>query len=263
LALGFSAAAIRHRLEEGRLHPKWRGDYAVGRPELTRDGVWMAATLTCKGALSDSAAAALWQVCRDTGRIEVTVPKGRRAERPGIVVHRRQVETTTRRGIPVTSLVQTFVDISKTLTDDELEAAVNEADKVDLITPEKLRKALDGRRGASKLKKILDRRNFVLTDSALERRFRPIARRAGLPTPQTRTNVNGFRVDFYWPDLRLVVETDGLRYHRTPTQQARDRLRDQTHAAAGLTPLRFTHAQVAYEPDHVRATLAAVAARLG
>ena len=29
-----------------------------------------------------------------------------------------------------------------------------------------------------------------------------------------------------------------------PAQQARDRLRDQAHIAAGLTPLRFTHAQV-------------------
>jgi very-short-patch-repair endonuclease len=57
----------------------------------------------------------------------------------------------------------------------------------------------------------------------------------------------------------LVVETDGLRYHRTPAQQARDRLRDQTHLAAGLKPLRFTHAQMKFEPAYVEATLAAVA----
>lgn len=31
---------------------------------------------------------------------------------------------------------------------------------------------------------------------------------------------------------------------------------------AGLTCLRFTHAQVRYEPDEVRGTLAAVARRL-
>lgn len=34
------------------------------------------------------------------------------------------------------------------------------------------------------------------------------------------------------------------------------------HAAAGFTALRFTHAQIAYEPQHVKATLEAVAARL-
>src|SRR5687767_12752761 len=71
-----------------------------------------------------------------------------------------------------------------------------------------------------------------------------------------------YEVDFFWPDLGLVVETDGLRYHRTPAQQARDRLRDQAHTAAGLTGLRFTHAQVRFSPDHVAKTLAAVASRL-
>ena len=92
--------------------------------------------------------------------------------------------------------------------------------------------------------------------------FLPIATRAGLPKPDTKRRVNGFRVDFFWPQLGLVVETDGLRYHRTPAQQAKDRLRDQRHAAAGLTPLRFTHAQVAFEDRHVEGVLLQVAARL-
>ena len=59
-----------------------------------------------------------------------------------------------------------------------------------------------------------------------------------------------------------MVETDGLRYHRTAASQARDRIRDQTFTAAGLTPLRFTRAQVRYERAHVVSTLAATAARL-
>jgi very-short-patch-repair endonuclease len=53
------------------------------------------------------------------------------------------------------------------------------------------------------------------------------------------------------------VETDGLRYHRTPAQQAADRRRDQAHVAAGLTQLRFTHGQVRYEPAYVKGMLAA------
>jgi very-short-patch-repair endonuclease len=60
----------------------------------------------------------------------------------------------------------------------------------------------------------------------------------------------------------LVVETDGLRYHRTPTQQKSDRVRDQAHAAAGLTPLRFTHHQVAREKGKVEDVLRQVAERL-
>jgi very-short-patch-repair endonuclease len=46
-----------------------------------------------------------------------------------------------------------------------------------------------------------------------------------------------------------------LRYHRTPAEQARDRVRDQTHTAAGLTHLRFTHDQIRFEPAYVVATL--------
>jgi very-short-patch-repair endonuclease len=50
-----------------------------------------------------------------------------------------------------------------------------------------------------------------------------------LPPPKTGVRLNGFKVDFFWPDHGLVVETDGRRYHRTPAQQGRDRRRDQAH----------------------------------
>lgn len=89
-----------------------------------------------------------------------------------------------------------------------------------------------------------------------------MAKDVGLPVPETKVWVNGFEVDFFWPDLRLVVETDGLRHHRTPAQQTRDHLRDQAHAVAGFTSLRFTHEQVRYEPERVGAVLAGVARRL-
>lgn len=165
-------------------------------------------------------------------------------------------------GIPVTTPICTLIDISTCLDRGSIEVAINEADKRDLVDPEHLRTALDrtGRRpGVGVLRAVLDRRTFTLTDSELERRFLPIARSAGLPPPRTGHHVNGFKVDFFWPELGLIVETDGLRYHRTPAQQARDRLRDQAHAAAGLTSLRFTHSQVRYEQRHVEATLEAVA----
>jgi very-short-patch-repair endonuclease len=273
LALGFGPQSIKHRVARGRLHSVWRGVYAVGRPELTRLGRWMAAVLCCGpgAALSHSSAAALWEI-RPTKRreIEVSVPAGARRRRPGIVVHRRAALTTTdlthHHAIPVTSPICTLIDIAARLERAQLEAAINEADKLDLTDPEALRTALDdvvtARPGTAPLRRTLDLRTFALTDSELERRFLPLARRAGLPKPETGRRVNGFKVDFHWPELNLVVETDGLRYHRTPAEQARDRLRDHAHAAAGLTPLRFTHAQLEFEPDHVQATLAAVLARL-
>jgi very-short-patch-repair endonuclease len=272
LESGLSPHAIDHRIERGRLHPVWRGIYALGRPQLTRHGRWMAAVLSCgpEAALSHESAAALWEIWPERrGEIEVSVPAGRFPRRPGIAIHRRASlsaeERTRRDGIPVTTPVCTLVDLATRLRRDQLEAAVNEADKRGLSDPETLRSAIDAmerRPGVPALRRMLDSRTFTITDSELERRFLPVARRAGLPGPETGRVVNGFRVDFYWPELGLVVETDGLRYHRTPAQQARDRLRDQTHAAAGLTPLRFTHSQVKFEPGHVQSTLALVARRL-
>jgi very-short-patch-repair endonuclease len=168
--------------------------------------------------------------------------------------------------IPVTDPVQTLIDLAARLGPRLTERAVNEADRLDLVDPPALRAALEDHRGepgVARLRTLLDRRTFRLTREELERRFMPLARAAGLPAPLTGQWVNGFEVDFHWPELGLVVETDGLRYHRTPAQQARDRLRDQTHTAAGLTQLRFTHGQIHYEPAHVLAVLRSTAARIG
>lgn len=133
------------------------------------------------------------------------------------------------------------------------------------MDPVRLRQAVEEmppRRGVRRLRQTLDRRTFTLTDSELERWFLRIARRAGLGRPETQVQINDYRVDFFWRDLGLVVETDGLRYHRTPAQQAYDRRRDQVHVATGLTVLRFTYGQIRYEPAHVEGMLAAVARRL-
>jgi very-short-patch-repair endonuclease len=230
----------------------------------------MAAVLSCglDAVLSNGSAAALWGIGVERGRIEITVGTSSRRRQPGVVAHRRilgAADWTTRDGIPVTCPVRTLVDLASQLDRASLERAINEADKLDLVDPEALRAALDAYReqpGIVRLREVLDRRTFRLTDSELERRFLPLVADAGLPMPMTRWHVNGFRVDFFWPELWLIVETDGLRYHRTPAQQARDRLRDQAHLAAGFTPLRFTHAQVCYEAPYVRSTLIAVARRL-
>lgn len=201
--------------------------------------------------------------------VEVTIRSNSGGHRSGIRVHRRLLlpdnSFDKRRGIPVTSVVQTLVDLAADPRNVRIERSVNEADRLDLIDPEALRDTLaDHRRqpGVRRLQRILDRHTFRLTDSELERRFLALVRDAGLPLPMTRQRLNGFIVDFFWPKLGLVVETDGLRYHRTPIQQARDKHRDQVHAAAGLTALRFSHSQVCFEAAEVQAILLAVSRRL-
>jgi very-short-patch-repair endonuclease len=269
LDLGLSARAIEHRMLKGRLHPIHTGVYVVGRPELTRDGHFHAAVLACgeDAALSDRSAAEHWAIVPGrAGPIHVTVPRHRTRRHPGIAVHRRREFATTRhRGVPVTTPVVTLVDLAQELDEMQLERAVNEAVNQDLTDPERLRESAAGlrrRQGARRVLALLDRDTYVVTDSRLEQRFLRIVRRAGLPLPITQRQLQGGRVDFYWPQLGLIVEADSLRYHRTPAQQRADRLRDQKHAAAGLTSLRFTHWQIFFEAQHVEATLAAVARRL-
>jgi very-short-patch-repair endonuclease len=263
LDAGLTGHAVDHRLATGRLHVVWRGVFAVGRPQLTREGLFMAAVLACGegAALSHASAAELWAIRRaHAGPLEVSVPAGRNPRRRGIRTHRRtSVKTTRHKGISVTSAVQTLIDMSPRLHAIQLERALNEAVNRDLTDPDRLRAAVADIPGP--LRTMLERDAFTLTDSELEQLFLPIARAAGLPEPLTQAHVNGYRVDFYWPDLRLVVEADSLRFHRTPAQQRRDTERDQAHAMAGLLPLRFTHAQIAYEPRHVRRVLEAVRAR--
>jgi hypothetical protein len=272
LALGFNTREIEHRVARGRLHSVMRGVYAVGWPELTSKRRWMAAGLACgdDGSLSHRSAAALWEIgTENRGVVDISVRRRCELKRPGLRVRGRPTlkaaDIVYRDGIPVTSPTQTLVDLATELTPLGVERAVNEADKRDLVDPETLRSALEGyvgQPGAPLLRRLLDKRTFRLSDSGLEILFRPIAASAGLPPPLTRQQVNGFEVDFFWPELDLVVETDGLRYHRTPSTQARDARRDRTHVLAGMTPLRFTHYEIKHEPAQVRATLARAAALL-
>ncbi len=251
-----------------------RGVYVVGRPELSREGEWMAALLACgpRSVLSHITAAALWGIATES-RVEsrtvhITGPRTSRRAQSGVKYHQRTIspsEATLQHSLPLTPPSLTLVDLAATFPPRRLEAAVNAADRLELITPQRLREeltAMPPRHGLPALRQLLDRRTFQITDSDLERRFLALVRAAKLPAPLTRQSVSGFRVDFFWPDLGLVVETDGLRYHRTPSQQAGDRLRDQAHAAAGLTPLRFTHDQIRHEPNQVAHALARVIARL-
>lgn len=272
LRLGFSEGAIEHRLADGRLHRARRGVYAVGRPDLSRNGEWMAAVLSCPPAavLSHRSAAELWQIVPAVlGPIHVSVITRSGRRRTDLIVHRRPdlgpTDITQHQDIPVTTVLCTLIDLARDLARDDLEAAINATDRRGLADPESLRQELERsprRPGRRVLREVLDRRTFRLTDSRLERAFLAIVQGAGLSPPQTGRFMNGFKVDFYWPNLGLIVETDGLTYHRTATQQARDRVRDQTHTAAGLTTLRFTHAQVRFEPERVRETLVTVAERL-
>jgi very-short-patch-repair endonuclease len=268
--LGFTTKAIEHRIAIGRLHPVYRGVYAVGRRELTQEGGWMAAVLACgDGAvLSHRTAAALMAFWPRRGSVLVHISFAanvRRAVR-GITTHRRQpsLQIGTFNRLPCTSPLQTLVDIATELTSNELEAALNDAVKADHMDPDTLRAGLSSlprQPGLGALRRLVDRHEFRLTDSELERQFLRIVARAGVPLPDTQERFPSGGVDFHWADLGLVVETDGRRFHRTATDQTRDLRRDQVHAVAGRTSLRFSHWQVYREPAEVTRVLSLVASQ--
>src|SRR5689334_22397901 len=150
LDLGFSAKAIRHRVDRGRLFPIRTGVYVIGRPQISREGRWMAAVVACgEGAmLSHRSAAALWGFGEETpGVIDISVHRHCNLRRPGIRIHDRpglwDRDLGTRLGIPVTAPVRTFLDLTTVAGPKSIERAINEADKLDVIDADALRRALD------------------------------------------------------------------------------------------------------------------------
>ncbi len=183
--IGYTRQAIHHRIRTGRLHPLHRGIYAVGRAHVTDHGRWMAAILACgaDAVISHSSAAALWRIGPEKrALVELSLPSLSRRCRPGLQIHQRpslqRRDVTTEYGIPVTTPIQTLIDMSLRLDRLGVERMINEADKYNLVHPPQLRRALDGRAGepgVAKLRHILDRRTFRLTKEELERRFLPLA----------------------------------------------------------------------------------------
>jgi predicted transcriptional regulator of viral defense system len=138
VAAGLSRAGIVRRVRAGRLHPIYRGVYAVGHEVLSREGRWMAAVLACgEGAvLSHVSAAAHWELLSTAAaRIDVTAAPSRHGA-PGIRLHRSRSldarDTTTHRGIPVTTRARTLLDLAATVAPQRLERAIAQAERLRL-----------------------------------------------------------------------------------------------------------------------------------
>jgi very-short-patch-repair endonuclease len=67
--------------------------------------------------------------------------------------------------------------------------------------------------------------------------------------------VGGLTVDFIWRERRLIVETDGYRYHRGRAAFEEDRARDLRLRALGYEVIRLTYRQVVDEPGGIASIL--------
>jgi predicted transcriptional regulator of viral defense system len=258
--LGLSMDTIDRRLAAGRLRPLHRGVFAVGHTALKVEGRWMAAVLALGGnaVLSHATAAAAWELRQRTGTIHVTVPStAGRKRRRGIRLHRSGTltpqDTTTHRGIPITTPARTIIDLARALNGRPLEHALDLADQRRLIDFADLRQ----RPIPSSLQAVLTlySEGATPTRSELEERFLALCDDHGIPRPKVNTRIEGEEVDFVWRDAKLIVEVDGYAYHRSPSSFEDDRERDVKLALAGWRVLRFTWTQLTTRPAWVAGAL--------
>ncbi len=67
--------------------------------------------------------------------------------------------------------------------------------------------------------------------------------------------IGGLVVDFAWPEHRLIVETDGYRFHRGRVAFENDRARDLRLREIGFDVVRLSYRQVLDRPERVAAVL--------
>lgn len=272
---GLSRAMILGRVRSGMLTPVHRGVYALGIGPLSIEGRWLAAVLAggpgC--VLSHRSAGALWGVCEPGGSIHVlrthsragvrqqarrTVRPSGLAELPGRPVFHgsmaiRDEETTTRQGIPVTSISRTLIDMAALEPVSTLLDVVDEAARQRLLTPADVPIILDrltGHRGARRLRRALAcvHPRSGETRSRLEVRFAElIAGEHDIPAPQLNVRIGPFEVDVLWPDVGLIVELDGRAFHSSADRFEADRERSSHLEQMGFRVLRLTWRMVNFE----------------
>jgi len=252
---GVTPAELRHRVRVGALLRVHRGVYRVGHRAPSTEAHYLAAVRAHgSGALLSGRAAAyvLGLVKGAPPPPEVTTPAKRRPA--GVETHRRRVidrrDATVVRGIPITTVPATLVDLAAVLEAAELARAYHEAAVRYRVTPPQVEAVLARRpnaKGAVTLRAVL-RGDEKVTLSALERRFLKLLRKANLLLPSTNCPVGGYWVDCRWPDQHLTVELDSYRYHGSRHAWDQDHRREREAYARGDQFRRYTYTDVFEDP---------------
>jgi hypothetical protein len=262
LAVGVSDAQMKQRVRRGSLHPEFPGVYRVGHRAPSREARYLAAVRACgPGAvLSGRAAAHLWGILKGPAPMpEVTTPTERRIK--GIRTRRsRRIDArdvTTWRGIPITTVPRTIVDLAGELTEDDLALVCHEAGIKYKTTPPQVEAVLARRpnaKGAANLRRVTHGDVHVAL-SKLERGFLDLLRAEGLPLPVTNKIASARRVDCRWPEHNLTVELDSYTFHnsRHSWEQGYEREREAYEREDAFR--RYTWADVFEDPTRMLAEL--------
>jgi hypothetical protein len=266
-ARGFTERQVRYAADTGFLHRVHHGVYAVGRPDLSFEGRCLAAVLACGpgSAVSHGPAARLWGFRTWTGVLHVTGPRSLEGH-PGLVVHRPRSfpldDVATRNGVPVTSAARTLLDLSAGSPVDLIGKWIHEADVqrcFDEVEAWRVLARHPHHRGRRRFEQALAL-EVLPTRSGLEDAFLPIIRRAGLPKPLVNSDqwsgADWEEVDFCWPELGLIVETDGGRYHASRWRKRRDAAKDERFRGLRWTVWRVPELAITLDPVGTAAHLA-------
>jgi hypothetical protein len=192
--------------------------------------------------------------------------RSRRA-RDGIQWHSsalKRDEVTVVRGIRVTTVARTLLDLAAVLKRRPLERAINEAEvqrHTDSLSLPALLARYPRRRGTAAIRAILTGADvgITLTRSELEERFLRFLAGWGLPRPELNVSIavrGGFvEADCVWRGARLIAELDGRAVHGTAAAFERDRARDRALNAASWRVVRITWRQLSWEARELAADL--------
>lgn len=271
---GLSARGVQDRAAAGHLHRLYRGVYSLIPPALLkREGRWLAAVLAAgpRAALSHRDAAVLHGLLASEHlKIEVTVAGRGMRRAAGVCIHRSKTLTEADiicvRNIPCTTLARTLLDLADVVTRRRHERAFDQAEVMEKLDLKAIQDQLarNATRAAAAKTKALLREHYIgstPTESELEEAFLALCRRAGLPAPEVQQWLHlpdgepPIRVDFLWRAQRVVVETDGEKYHRTHQRVKRDARNDQRLTVHGFKPVRTGFRQVFFYPEELEATL--------
>lgn len=159
------------------------------------------------------------------------------------------------RRIPTTDPARTLIDLASLVDEETLEIALDDALRR-LISLPRLRWRIrtfgvNGKRGAARLSALLEERGPAsrVVESALETLFLRLIKQSGLPLPEKQFEIrdNGrfvARVDFAYPDRKLVIEVDGFSSHSSRLAWDYDRERRNWIEALGWRVLNVTKTQI-------------------
>ena len=268
--LGHRPATIRRRVQSGRWQLIAPGVYLINGAPISWRTTVLTACLSAGGVVSHRTAAALLDIEGfRSRRIEISVPRGAgrsRTEVPGVTTHLSTdlhlAAIVTIDALPVTDPARLAVDLGGVVPFDRYQVAVEDLVGRKLLDWEK---ALDtlvvharrGRNGVGSLRSLLEERYGAdIPQSALERVFVRLASARGLPQPELQyviSDADGFvaRVDAAYPEQRLAIELDSLRWHGPARVFELDHRKRARLVAAGWHVLAFTWHMMLNDPDAV------------